>query len=182
MNGGVYRASHICPHCLFEHEGGRHTRRGARLAETTALERAATEPAVSVLASVASEVPQQEPAPIQLSAVVLTSKSNDELTILEVIDDLTAEYVQNIQLTPDLFKDGKFVGSKSEKVKAALNLGKKHVLAQLRKAAQGQGANMVTNVTVKNTIKAVGSQKANITVRGGGTSVRAELAQETCEA
>src|SRR5690606_16983106 len=28
MNGGVYRAAQFCPHCFFEHEGGRKKRRG----------------------------------------------------------------------------------------------------------------------------------------------------------
>jgi uncharacterized protein YbjQ (UPF0145 family) len=34
MNGGMYRANHICPHCFFEHEGGKRSKANSAAAPT----------------------------------------------------------------------------------------------------------------------------------------------------
>ena len=35
MNGGVYRALYLCPHCFFEHEGGKKKKRRGKVATAT---------------------------------------------------------------------------------------------------------------------------------------------------
>lgn len=185
MNGGVYRAPHICPHCLFEHEGGKSRMRSASV---KAVAVTAREPEQLAAAADTAEnyeaVAQQTTAPEAKEAkegVVLTSKSADEYALLEIIDELVAECALNIELTPDLFKDGKFIGTKSNKIKAAFVQAKKHALSQLRQEAQEQGANIVTDVAVKNTIKGIDKKNARVVVKATGTSAFTEQSAVACE-
>lgn len=181
MNGGVYRAAHTCPHCLFEHEGGRTRTRGRQqsAAETIPASRKRQEK----LKEAAEKIPaQKKPAPTApVNTVVLSSKPADEHNIMEVLSDVAAECVLKIKLTPDLISNGKFVGSKSEKVKAALAQGKKHALAQLRQKAKDQGANIVTGVAVSSAVKKADQQTVSIIVRATGTASLAD-AQAASEA
>lgn len=178
MNGGVYRAPHTCPHCLFEHEGGKTRTRGRRqtVAEATPLS-TASEIGQQKLKEAAEKAPdQKKPAPTApVNAVTLSSKPADEHNITEVLSEINAECVLNFKLTPDLISNGKFIGSKSEKVKAALDQGKKHVLTQLRQKAKGHGANMVTNVAVSSAVKKADQQTVSIIVRATGIASLAEV-------
>lgn len=226
MNGGVYRASHICPHCLHQHEGGKSRRKSAPLHAVTNTPPSPTtsdvsvdeakpmEVAVTAEAGAEAEVTEEikevaaettessvalestsgnetstqstaqstESADVkQSNTVVLTSKPAADPSAMEILDEVSAECVLNIKLTPDLIKNGKFVGSKSEKIKAALMQGKKHALNQLRQKAQSQGANIVFEVTVKNVVKAADSQKVSLVVRAAGTAAITEAKLEECE-
>jgi len=178
MNGGVYRAIHVCPHCFFEHEG--HKSKSKRRVTNTA----AAVASMQVEEVYADETTERNPAaPVSRPAptVVLTTKSASEHTILEAFDELSAECVLNLKVTPELISNGKFVGTKSEKVRAALEQGKKHVLGQLRQKAQDQGANLVSDVAVKNAVKAADAQNVKIVVRATGNAALAEMASETSE-
>lgn len=207
MNGGTFRAPFVCPHCSFQHEGGKKAKRrftpvaaAAPVAESSVIESPAVAEApvelpVAAEAQVESpiaeehveevvyaEVPAPRPAPArQPAAVVLTTKAASEHTIVESFDEVAAECVLNLKVTPEMISDGKFIGTKSEKVRAALEQGKKHVLAQLRQKAQEQGANIVTDVAVKNSVKNADAQNVKIVVRATGAAAVAELA-ETSEA
>jgi uncharacterized protein YbjQ (UPF0145 family) len=227
MNGGVYRANHICPHCFFEHEGGKRSRAKtaaapiqaapqetpapAKVIKTKPVDKAseyivtehdempteasaASAPEIEAKADITqemdavTEMATPEPAPAKAAKTsgngeantVLTTKPQAEQTVLAVMGPVSAECVLSIALTPDLFEDGKFIGRKSEKVRAALKQGKLNALEQLREAAQSQDANMVTDVTVKNGMKMVGDDTAKITVSATGNAIVAEL--ESCEA
>lgn len=195
MNGGVYRAAQFCPHCFFEHEGGRKkgrkkmsADRSAMKADTIRTEAVKTDAMEAKVGTMqveevyAEEVAAPEPAPKPVPAVVLTTKSASEQAVLETLDEVTAECVLNLKVTPDLISNGKFVGTKSEKVKAALEQGKKHVLAQLRQKAQERGANLVSDVAVKNAVKATDSQSVKIIVKAMGQAVVVEAVAETSEA
>lgn len=194
MNGGVYRAAQVCPHCFFEHEGGKKKGRkkaffGASGAKDDTLRNEAVKADARQVAAgtmqveevYAEEVAAPEPAPRQVATVVLTTKSASEHTILESLDEVAAECVLNLKVTPDLISNGKFVGAKSEKVRAALEQGKKHVLAQLRQKAQERGANIVTDVAVKNAVKTSDSQSVKIVVKATGLAAVAEATAETSE-
>lgn len=204
MNGGVYRAIHVCPHCLFAHEGGksknkrRYTAASEEItARVPAVEEARAERMDEVRAERVEEVPTerfeevqtrhdeevvQPERPRQVAAAILTTKSAGEYTIVESLSEVATECVLNLKVTPDMINDGKFVGTKSEKVRAALEQGKKHVLAQLRQKAQEQGANLVTDVAVKNAVKTADALNVKIVVRATGLAAVAELAAETSEA
>lgn len=101
--------------------------------------------------------------------------------MLELIEELETECVLSIKLTPDLISNGKFVGSKSEKVKAAVAQGKKHALLQLRQKAHDQSANLVAAVSIKNSVKVANPQTLNIIVKATGMAARAEMGQEVSE-
>ena len=222
MNGGMYRANHICPHCFFEHEGGK--RSNARVPQAPVQEAPVTktyeakpkDPATEYLvteheetpadtapapiseetaeaptpeeapvseAIIEAQAPDEAPAPTEAANsanIVLTTKPKAQQTVLAVMGEVSAECVLSITLTPELFKEGKFIGKKSEKVLAALKQGKQNALEQLRQAAQAQDANMVTDVAVKNGMKMIGNESANITVSATGNAIVAEL--EGCEA
>ncbi len=302
MNGGVYRAAHICPHCLFEHPGGKKSKRSMHLhavakhtdlpqkpaadasvkptidsiakpasgsivkpandhvvkpasgyvvteeaieetlearveAEaaipatqthtiattvTEIIEAAVTESKAAseteantligaveteaeaeaiVEATLKAEPPVSTPlnvkaAPAPLVAaksatrqaitatgdsVTLTTKPASEFEILAVLEEASAECVLSIELTPDLFVDGKFIGAKSEKVVAALKQGKKNALSELRAKAEDLGANMVTDIVIKNGLKMVDASTANITVSATGQAVAAETTEDALE-
>lgn len=210
MNGGMYRANHICPHCFFEHEGGKRSNVSVAQAPvqkapaTKTYEAKPKDPATEYLVTEHEETPtdtapapvseavaepqapEEAPAPAEAvtpassANIVLTTKPKAQQTVLAVMGEVSAECVLSIALTPELFKDGKFIGKKSEKVLAALKQGKQNALAQLQQAAQAQDANMVTDVTVKNGMKMIGNESANITVNATGNAIVAEL--EGCEA
>jgi Domain of unknown function (DUF74). len=196
MNGGVYRAIHVCPHCLFEHEGGksknkrRYTAASEEItARAQALEAVHAERVEEVQAEHVEEVQTQHVAevaqperPRPAAAAILTTKTASEHTIVESLSEVAAECVLNLKVTPEMISDGKFIGTKSEKVRAALEQGKKHVLAQLRQKAQEQGANLVTDVAVKNAVKTADAQNVKIVVRATGLAAVAELAAEATEA
>jgi len=177
MNGGVYRAAHICPHCLHEHAWGKVKSRKRFKPQEEQTEEQVAQPEVEVAA-----VLQAQPQPTKVADVMLTAKSVEEHAMLELIDEIEAECVLSIQLTPDLVSNGKFVGGKSEKVKAALAQGKKHALLQLRQKAHEQNANLVAGVLVKNAIKVANPQTLNIIVKASGMAARTELASEVSEA
>ena len=210
MNGGVYRAAQFCPHCFFEHEGGKKkgrrkltsavssmqddTLRNEALKADARVDRAEpgdrlqpgdrAQPGMGTMEVeevYAEEVVAPEPPPRQIAPVVLTTKSASEQTILESLDEVTAECVLNLKVTPDLISNGKFVGTKSEKVRAALEQGKKHVLTQLRQKAQERGANIVTDVAVKNAVKTSDAQSVKIVVKATGIAAVAETTAETSE-
>jgi|SRR5688572_13947666 len=170
MNGGVYRAAHVCPHCLHEHSWGK-TKSRKRIKHQEAQAHAEA-PAPF------APVPR---APTKLEDVVLTTKSVEEYSMLELVEELEAECVLSIKLTPDLVSNGKFVGSKSEKVKAALAQGKKHVLSQLRQKAHDQSANLVAAVSIKNSLKVANPQTLNIIVKASGMAARTEVNREVSE-
>lgn len=129
------------------------------------------------------EVTAVEPPPrAQPAPVVLTTKPLSEQTVLESLEEVTAECVLNLKVTPDLISNGKFIGAKSEKVKAALEQGKRHVLSQLRQKAQERGANIVTDVSVKNAVKTTDSQSVKIIVKASGQAAVVEMAAEVSEA
>jgi uncharacterized protein YbjQ (UPF0145 family) len=201
MHGGVYRAAQFCPHCFFEHEGGRRKGRKKMVSGTStmkddtlrndavkseALQSKAdamqvTAGTMQVEEVYAEEVVAPEPPPRQVVPVILTTKAAGEQTILESLEEVTAECVLNLKVTPDLISNGKFVGTKSEKVRAALEQGKKHVLSQLRQKAQERGANIVTDVAVKNAVKTSDSQSVKIVVKASGQAAVAETTAETSE-
>lgn len=219
MNGGVYRATHLCPHCFFEHDGGKKKRRKKsaaiasdadtlrnKIVQTEAVVAGATHEVADVGQVAAStrqvaagtmqveeiyadeveaaeEVAAAEPPPrVPVAPVVLTTKSLSEQTVLESLEEVTAECVLNLKVTPDLISNGKFIGAKSEKVKAALEQGKRHVLSQLRQKAQGRGANIVTDVSVKNAVKTTDAQSVKIIVKASGQAAVVEMAAEASEA
>lgn len=206
MNGGIYRAAQFCPHCFFEHEGGKKKGRRKLSSASTmqddtlrneALKADVMEDGVDTASArpgarqvpgtmqveevYAEEVVASEPPPRQIVPVVLTTKSASEQTILESLDEVTAECVLNLKVTPDLISNGKFIGTKSERVRAALEQGKKHVLSQLRQKAQERGANIVTDVAVKNAVKTTDSQSVKIVVKATGLAAITETTAETSE-
>lgn len=205
MNGGVYRALYLCPHCFFEHEGGKKKKRRGKVATATSdvdtlrteavkADRAAVTPGIMEVEEIyadevaAAQEPVQAPAePVQAAArqtatVVLTTKALSEQTVVALLEEVTADCVLNLKVTPDLISNGKFIGAKSEKVKAALEQGKKHVLNQLRQKAQERGANIVTDISVKNAVKTTDSQSVRIIVKAAGQAAVVETAAETSEA
>lgn len=268
MNGGVYRAAHICPHCMFEHAGGKKSKHKVQLravvkhssaadyavgevmaeadsycadtagyseepanysadaevtdkvaqnyyeetaeemasydaaeaeaemaearmdeqAENTLATEAEANTAIITLApevvrkpAVTHEPVTARKAVIASESVTLTTKPASEFEILAVLEETSAECVLRIELTPDLFEGGKFIGAKSEKVLAALKQGKKNALAELRNIAEDLGANMVTDIAVKNGLKMVDSKTANITVTVTGQAVAAEVTEDAME-
>lgn len=205
MNGGVYRALYLCPHCFFEHEGGKKKKRRGKVAtansdvdtlrtEAVKADRAAVTPGIMEVEEIyADEVAAVEPAtqepaePVQAAArqtatVVLTTKALSEQTVVALLEEVTADCALNLKVTPDLISNGKFIGAKSEKVKAALEQGKKHVLNQLRQKAQERGANIVTDISVKNAVKTTDSQSVRIIVKAAGQAAVVETAAEASEA
>lgn len=205
MNGGVYRALYLCPHCFFEHEGGKKKKRRGKVATATSdvdtlrteavkADRAAVTPGIMEVEEIyADEVAAVEPAtqepaePVQAAArqtatVVLTTKALSEQTVVALLEEVTADCALNLKVTPDLISNGKFIGAKSEKVKAALEQGKKHVLNQLRQKAQERGANIVTDISVKNAVKTTDSQSVRIIVKAAGQAAVVETAAEASEA
>lgn len=191
MNGGVYRAPHICPHCLCEHEGGSsRARRKQRKLTAVPRETHPTAPSsatnVPETAVQAQDRPDVEPAnepvvntPVSPGTVALSSRSADEHGAVEIVKEITAECVLKIKVTPDLFSDGKFLGARSEKVRAALAQGRKHVLTQLREEAQNLAANLVSDVAVNNAIKKADSQNLNVVVQATGVAgLTSELVRE----
>ncbi len=122
------------------------------------------EPAIRDTASVKT--------PKKADVVVLTSKSVEEQHPHSIVKKLKFECALNIKLTPDLFKNGKFIGNKSDKFLAALKQGQKHVLSKLRQEAEKLGANVVSNVSVKNSIRGVDKKTASILVTATGTSIK----------
>lgn len=192
MNGGVYRAEHICPHCGFEHSGGKTKRARKELQSKSAasvnkvapikkanpkLGEPTQAPAANIKQAETKTVPQKNTA-VTADNVALTTKPLDGMKNVDHIKDINANCVLNLELTPDLFENGKFVGAKSAKVKAALQQGKKHALGKLRAAAQTAGANMVTDIAVKNAFKLVDAQKAKVTVSVMGAAVNAQTVKE----
>ncbi len=306
MNGGVYRASHLCPHCFFEHAGGKASKRGASLvkamassAKVDATPNELVEGGVAVNAEVAkaekdksvsnvhefsssspnndespleavsaAAVATQEQAavqkvdaqeaktarkpepieqkPVQQSKpvkqqpvqgkaqgkvqekkavqqqkpvkqdlpkvkktatvkplsfeepkldigkrvraqanqpIALNTKPVSDQNVVAILDDVTAECVLNVELTPDLFTKGKFTGAKSERIKAALLQGKKNALAELREKARDMDANMVAGIAIKNSMKAIDEKTAaNVTVKASGVALIVEVAGEALEA
>lgn len=270
MNGGVYRAAHVCPHCRFEHAGGKKNKRKVQLfavanrpatadyavdevmpeaesyssdtqdytddaedyvankrvadpesysadaeetenyyeeeanntAEADMAEAHTEEQVNNVIATEAEaktaaiitrepEVTRKPAAarpPVAVrksvaasEGVTLTTKPASEFEVLAVLEETSAECVLSIELTPDLFEGGKFIGAKSEKVLAALKQGKKNALAELRDIADDLGANMVTDIVVKNGLKMVDAKTANITVTVTGQAVAAEVTEDAVE-
>lgn len=193
MNGGIYRMPHVCPHCLFVHEdikGGR--RRKSRTVAKAAPEDQAQQvaeqqqapetPQPAIAEPITAEAPPAKAESAQENGVVLSTKTADEHAITEVLEEITAECVLKIELTPDLISNGKFVGQKSDKVKAAVQQGKKHALAKLREKAQSCGSNVVTNVALKNAIRKADAKHINVIVRATGTASIIETAEATNEA
>lgn len=222
MNGGVYRANHICPHCAFEHEGGRRSRAShapaldhgvidtpvaAEYEEQQAPEAEQAVEVERIEPTVEAKEPTPQPAPVVAKptpqsapvaakptpaatnqnlplvdddTIVLTTKSYKEQTVVALMDEVTAESVRTIPLTPDMFLNGKFIGQKSAVVVAALKQGKLNALEQLRQAAYRLDANMVTDVSVKNGIKMVDKETANVIVSAVGSAIVAEM--DECEA
>src|SRR5690606_6517302 len=208
MNGGIYRAAHICPHCLFEHEGGRSRKKRrkdvAQAASYTETSEQNVESADSQYdeqeyvnqpyavepeaAEAAEETPEAEerqgeeqqeitataksdsPAP-KTPAVTLTTKPATDHSIVADVGEVSAECVLNLKVTADMIENGKFVGAKNPKVKAALEQGKKHVLSQLRQKAHEQGANLVANITMKNVVKTADTQNVKMLVQATGLAV-----------
>ncbi|MCR6651576.1 MAG: heavy metal-binding domain-containing protein [Cellvibrionaceae bacterium] len=186
MNGGTYRASHVCPHCYFAHEGGKSKRRFTPVVAAPASPQVEEQVDEVYAEAAPAAAPSHESAAVAQTTVTpttvaLTTKTADEHTILESLEEVTAECVLNLKVTPDMIVDGKFVGTKSEKVRAALEQGKKHVLTQLRQKAQEQGANIVTDVAVKNAVKNADAQNVKIVVRATGVAAVVDAA-ETSEA
>lgn len=256
MNGGVYRAAHICPHCRFEHAGGKTTKRKVQLfavanrpaavddviaeaesyssevesyshdaeddvanrqvADTESYsadreeteetenyyeEEAANNAAEAEMAEAHTEEQVKDAIAAEAEAktvaarptiaarksvaasasVTLTTKPASEFEIIAVLEETSAECVLSIELTPDLFENGKFIGAKSEKVLAALKQGKKNALAELRDIAEDLGANMVTDIAVKNGLKMIDAKTANITVTVTGQAVAAEVIEDAME-
>ncbi|HEY7772061.1 MAG TPA: heavy metal-binding domain-containing protein [Marinagarivorans sp.] len=141
----------------------------------------ATEPAKAEAAIKASKASAKS-TPVGDDAVVLTTKSSKEQTVLALMDEVSSECVLTVALTPDLFNNGKFIGQKSAVVKAALKQGKQDALTQLRQAAHDLDANMVTDVAVKNSMKMVSTESAKIIVTATGNAIVAELYEEAYEA
>lgn len=179
MNGGVYRASHICPHCLCEHEGGSSRARRKQRKHTVAPQAVSQPIAAKLHETAAQRRESPSPAPAGTNSVALSSRSAGEHGVVETVKEISAECVLKIKVTPDLFSDGKFLGAKSEKVRAALAQGRKHVLAQLRQKAQGLEANLVSDVAVNNAIKKADNQNLNVVVQATGVAGLTELAHET---
>lgn len=197
MNGGIYRMPHVCPHCLFVHEdikGGRRRKNRAvakaaapeypngpvEVEQQEVQEQLVPEPPEQTTVEpepIAAEIPPAATESAPAKTVVLSTKAADEHPIAEVLEEITAECVLKVELTSDLISNGKFVGQKSEKVKAAVTQGKKHALAQLREKAQKCGSNVVTNVAVKNAIRKADAKHINIIVRATGTASIIETAE-----
>ena len=93
----------------------------------------------------AAQEPVQAPAePVQAAArqtatVVLTTKALSEQTVVALLEEVTADCALNLKVTPDLISNGKFIGAKSEKVKAALEQGRSALAARGRMAAPREG-------------------------------------------
>lgn len=206
MNGGIYRASHICPHCLYEHAGGkvrRHKKNHISQinnADTTVPATCETPDieAPNNFEEVAEHVHQEEAYQVEhyeeeqyeeervedkvvpMAEFVLTKSSAKDYDIIEELGQLHSDCSLHIELTPALFENGKFIGARSEKVKAALLQGKKHALIELKQKALSLGANIVSNVEVKNTVKAAEGKKAQITVKASGYAAIAAGSTESC--
>lgn len=114
--------------------------------------------------------------------VMLTVKPAEEQNVVAYLDEVSAEQVLTMALTADLFEAGKFIGTKSDKVRALLQQGKKQALAELRIKADEMGANMVASVQMKNALKVVDKNTAQVTVSAFGNAITAETAEEAMEA
>ena len=203
MNGGVYRASHICPHCFFEHEGGKASRRAKKAAaadtpataqETTASELSAVEapvhpevahtPAPTIDDTPVKEVAATSAEPvIEPAEVSLSTKPAGEENIVARLGDLSGEGVITVTLTPDMFNaEGKFTGAKSEPVLMALKQGKKSALNNLKDQAALIGANSVAGITLKNGMKLLSTENARVTVTASGEAYVVEASDEFADA
>lgn len=145
MNGGVYRAPHICPYCGFDHKANESTlSHEPRTAEGNIKK---------VLANTV----------ITPAEVMLSNKSSSELDIITGLGQVNSEASVSILLTPDMFNaDGKFIAAKNETVTSALKQAKQKAFIELRNQAAILGANMLADVAIKNGIKQINSQQANV--------------------
>lgn len=252
MNGGLYRASHVCPHCLFEHAGGRKSKKRVPINTQTSKQPHSTatltaskqsmpqEPQENVspeeLPAAAKKVPTPEAciskasspealntqgstskvnseakvsstpvpnasktnasvpdAPIRTSIkpksknsinskVTLTAEPSHEQMVIRLFDEISATSILHIELTPDLFINGKFAGTKSPKIQASLKQGKKDVLGQIQKTALDLGANTVADIEVKNGMKMVDKKSAKITVTASGTALLTDTTEAAVNA
>ena len=164
MNGGVYRASHICPHCGFEHEGGKSRR--------------ATVSNIKKTQDTASIKELYEVAELQPADVKLVSKEVDEGSISAKLGSLSVEVSVPLVLKPDMFKGGKFIGMKSAEIQECMKRGKKEALKQMRQKAAMQGANVVSQITTKNSMKAVDAKTGKILVKVSGIALVTDSALE----
>ncbi len=125
-----------------------------------------------------ADITQPKPAKTQPKKVgadiTLTASPSYELHALKLFEEVSATCILNIELTADLFIKGKFAGVKSPKIQAALKQGKKDTLGQLRKIARDLGANVVADIEIKNAMKMVDQNNANITVNASGTALLAD--------
>lgn len=202
MNGGLYRAAHVCPHCMFVHAGGKTSSRKVvsttRPNQVTSTKVAAKPSAPNTVApskaapsKVASTKATSKKAPDSKLAqtakkaptaakakrpieVALTPSAVEKQTVLKSLGNIAGENTVDIQLDAAHFSGGKFIGSKSDTVKQAITQGKKEALAQIRATAKGLGANTVAAVAVKNALKLNGSKQAKITVTATGVALLAK--------
>lgn len=185
MHGGTYRALHVCPHCQFAHEGVKAFRQRRQpnfepAATATAFEPAPAPTHIEPIYGVVEETAEAPTfAPVTANDVVLTTKSDHEHTVVNVVSEVQAENAVMVAITPDMISDGKFTGSKSESVQAALKQARQNALAQLREEASQLGANLVEAIEVKSGLKLADKQNAKVSVKAVGQAVQAELAEVT---
>lgn len=137
--------------------------------------------AVEPVAEPAVETAPQATPAIDVADVVLTTKSEHEHNVVAQVAEVQAENAVMVAITPDMIRDGKFTGSKSETVQNALKQARQNALAELREEASRLGANLVEAVEVKSGLKLADKQNARVSVKATGQAVQAELA-ETAEA
>ena len=109
--------------------------------------------------------------------VALTTEPSHDQLVIKLLDEINATSVLHVELTPDLFINGKFAGTKSPKVQSVLKQGKKDVLEQMQKAALDLGANTVADIEVKNAMKMIDKNSAKITVSASGTALLTDPAK-----
>ncbi len=183
MNGGVYRSAHVCPHCGFRHDGGKKAKRAtmkpvptSAALNTPILE--AREPAVRKATVNTRTVTANETASsAELAEVKFVKALSSDDQLVADLGMLKAEGKALIKITPDMIENGKFVGANHKTVKSAYTRAKKEALTQLRLQAAVTGANTVSEVKVKHSMKTRDSQNATIIVRASGMALVLEVSE-----
>ena len=159
MNGGVYRLPHLCPHCGFDHRAGVQA-----VAPLNVVSAQAVKKVIKKTAAV------NKPSPGQRS-IAISAKPSSSFNDHIPMKKLQTKCALKFALSPDMFAEGKFIGSKHKVVLAAMNQGKKKCLDKLRESAMNSGAQVVADVNVKTNVEFIDKTSAKLCVSSFGTAL-----------
>lgn len=122
--------------------------------------------------AVAQSKAKQSPGQLKPAEVKLVGKDAvDQRTIAENFGELKTESQNTFAITPNMFSNGKFVGSKLNAFQESYNHAKKDALQQLRRDAAVMGANTVSDVAIKYSVKDLDGKAAQVLVKASGLAL-----------